>query len=130
MRGYQKNLHYIQDTQPRRAAHLDARNHYPQIKHHTPPPKQGNNKNPPPPTNPGAKGRHPPLNRGRPAGLLSQSPIVCLAVIFDQETNFPEPDQLLVLSSIYAPDPHPLQVRGHPQNRPGIPEPPHDVGRP
>ncbi|MBB3607091.1 hypothetical protein FHT40_006791 [Mycolicibacterium sp. BK556] len=22
---------------------LDARNHYPQIKHHTPPPKQGNN---------------------------------------------------------------------------------------
>jgi hypothetical protein len=25
---------------------LDARNHYPQIKHHTPPPKQGNNKNP------------------------------------------------------------------------------------
>ena len=24
---------------------LDARNHYPQIKHHTPPPKRGNNKN-------------------------------------------------------------------------------------
>jgi hypothetical protein len=29
--------------------YLDARNHYPQIKHHTPPPKQGNNKNPEPP---------------------------------------------------------------------------------
>ncbi len=28
---------------------LDARNHYPQIKHHTPPPKQGNN-TPTPPT--------------------------------------------------------------------------------
>src|ERR1044072_1645360 len=32
----------------------DARNHYPQIKHHTPPPKQGNNNQPP------HQGRHPP----------------------------------------------------------------------
>ena len=31
---------------------LDARNHYPQIKHHTPPPKRGNNT--PTPTNAGA----------------------------------------------------------------------------
>ena len=36
----------------------DARNHYPQIKHHTPPPKQGNNT----------------------SGVLPQSPIVCLAI--------------------------------------------------
>ena len=49
---------------------LDARNHYPQIKHHTPPPKQGNNT----PT---------PSTRSHPrkgTGLLSQGPIVCLAV--------------------------------------------------
>ena len=46
---------------------LDARNHYPQIKHHTPPPKQGNNT---PPT--------PRRGQGK-TGLLSQSPTVCLA---------------------------------------------------
>lgn len=72
---------------------FDARNHYPQIKHHTPPPKQGNNRNPstprPPPTHPTIRmnqekprdlraGTHP--QRGEPAGLLSQSPIVCLMI--------------------------------------------------
>ncbi len=41
----------------------------------------------------------PPPERG--TGLLSQSPIVCLAV----------------LQVCRAPDPHPLQVRGHPTNR-------------
>jgi hypothetical protein len=46
---------------------LDARNHYPQIKHHTPPPKWSNNTPPTP-------------HRGQgTTGLLSQSPIVCLA---------------------------------------------------
>lgn len=30
----------------------DARNHYPRIKHHTPPPKQGSNQNPQPPAPP------------------------------------------------------------------------------
>lgn len=49
MCGYQKNLHYIQEHNPKKAVPLDARNHYPQIKHHTPPPKQGNN-TPTPPT--------------------------------------------------------------------------------
>jgi hypothetical protein len=44
---------------------LDARNHYPQIKHHTPPPKWSNNT---PPT--------PHRGQGK-TGLLSQSPIVC-----------------------------------------------------
>lgn len=39
---YQKNLHYIKDPQQKLCV-FDARNHYPQIKHHTPPPKQGNN---------------------------------------------------------------------------------------
>ena len=63
----------------------DARNHYPQIKHHTPPPKQGNNNQPQI-----ASGRHPtrggnlsPVSHTRDeeiAGLLSQSPIVCLMI--------------------------------------------------
>ena len=50
---------------PHTSHHLDARNHYPQIKHHTPPPKQGNNT---PPTTRSGQGT---------TGLLSQSPIVC-----------------------------------------------------
>src|SRR5690349_22629096 len=43
--GYQKNLHYMLTTHTPHTGCLrsDARNHYPQIKHHTPPPKQGNN---------------------------------------------------------------------------------------
>ncbi len=63
----------------------DARNHYPQIKHHTPPPKQGNNNqtssqeaDPKP-----QESDLPPVSHNRDeeiAGLLSQSPIVCLAI--------------------------------------------------
>ena len=64
---------------------LDARNHYPQIKHHTPPPKQGNNNQPPqhrerPHTR---QVNTPPVSHTRDkevTGLLSQSPIVCLAI--------------------------------------------------
>ena len=78
---------------------LDARNHYPQIKHHTPPPKMEQQQKLPP----NGVSRHKTLTkRTRTAGLLSQSPIVCLAVI-----KF----------VCCAPDPHPLQVRGHPTNR-------------
>jgi hypothetical protein len=59
---------------------LDARNHYPQIKHHTPPPSGATTTNP---------SRSRPTNRGSPpspvshhrdeekAGLLPQGPIVC-----------------------------------------------------
>ena len=47
---------------------LDARNHYPQIKHHTPPPKTGRQHSDP-------TTARPPRQRG--TGLLSQSPIVC-----------------------------------------------------
>ena len=46
---------------------LDARNHYPQIKHHTPPPRWSDNT---PPT--------PHRGQGK-TGLLPQSPIVCPA---------------------------------------------------
>jgi hypothetical protein len=45
---------------------LDARNHYPQLKHHTPPPKQGDN-----------------------TSVLSQSPIVCLAALSDRHQPRP-----------------------------------------
>jgi hypothetical protein len=49
---------------------LDARNHYPQIKHHTPPPKMERQPRP----TPGFPQRDKEI-----AGLLPQSPIVCLA---------------------------------------------------
>ena len=72
----EKKLHHNKPhTRQKKNSHpahmrLDARNHYPQIKHHTPPPKQGNN-TPTPPTR-----SHP--RKG--TGLLSQSPIVCLMI--------------------------------------------------
>jgi hypothetical protein len=74
-------------TNPRKGRHarrtitddLDARNHYPRIKHHTPPPKPvGQQANQPAslradtPTHPTHSG-----TGTRAAGLLSQSPIVC-----------------------------------------------------
>ena len=54
---------------PQRESHVrpDARNHYPQIKHHTPPPRWSDNT---PPT--------PHRGQGK-TGLLPQSPIVCPA---------------------------------------------------
>lgn len=54
---------------------LDARNHYPRIKHHTPHHQRWSDNNPPP------KGRTDHPRKGN-QGLLSQSPIVCLAVNF------------------------------------------------
>jgi hypothetical protein len=53
---------------------LDARNHYPQIKHHTPPPKQGNNKNPHPRKNPRRSRPAHTLQRGRDRGLVVSKP--------------------------------------------------------
>ena len=55
----------------------DARNHYPQIKHHTPPPRWSDIK--PTAPSPGTA-RTPPVSHTRDeevTGLLSQSPIVC-----------------------------------------------------
>ena len=58
---------------------LDARNHYPRIKHHTPHHQRWSDNNPPPP-----RGRNhfrfPHIQGEEVAGLLSQSPIVCLMV--------------------------------------------------
>ena len=67
---------------PRRGKepHLrDARNHYPRIKHHTPHHQRRGDNNPPP-----LQGRNhfrfPHIRGEEAAGLLSQSPIVCLAI--------------------------------------------------
>lgn len=76
---------------------LDARNHYPQIKHHTPPPKQGNNT---PPT--------PHRGQGK-TGLLSQSPIVCLMIRCRHPRR--------TTQVCRAPEPDPLQIQAHPTNR-------------
>jgi hypothetical protein len=94
-----------------RSCVLDARNHYPQIKHHTPPPKRGDNTAPP------GEGRHLrfPTHRGEEiAGLLSQSPIVCLMISRRPSTEL---DPRRAGHVCCAPDPHPLQTRGHPSNR-------------
>ena len=48
--------------------HLDARNHYPILKHHTPPPRWGDST--------------------RPGRVLSQDPTVCLAVRLLLRTQF------------------------------------------
>ena len=64
---------------------LDARNHYPQIKHHTPPPKNEATTTKPPRREPTQhfRSQPPPVSHHQDeevTGLLSQSPIVCLAV--------------------------------------------------
>jgi hypothetical protein len=112
---------------PGRHAHircLDARNHYPQIKHHTPPPKmEQQHANPCRGATPTGDHNHLrfPLRDEEVTGLLSQSPIVCLAV--------PSPVFPHRLSVCRAPEPHPLQA--WPIHRIAqITEPPHDVGGP
>ena len=105
--GHQKNC--TSDTKKPTPPHgrhehircLDARNHYPQIKHHTPPPKME---------------RQPslPTRRPRRTGLLSQSPIVCLAVpspVFDHSK--PVPAHRLSCTRTT-----PTTGAAHPSNRP------------
>jgi hypothetical protein len=82
-----ENNHHTPPTphKEKPAAHgccsLDARNHYPRIKHHTPHHQRWSDNNPPP-----LRGRNhfrfPHKQGEEAAGLLSQSPIVCLAVNF------------------------------------------------
>jgi hypothetical protein len=66
------NKHNTTHQPVRASCSPDARNHYPQIKHHTPPPKTRRQ----PTLSPVSHTRDEEI-----AGLLSQSPIVCLAVI-------------------------------------------------
>ena len=83
---FQKKLHRQPPTNPATTQRrspirtcLDARNHYPQIKHHTPPPKTGRQHA----NLPDQEIAPPPVSHNRDeevTGLLSQSPIVCLAI--------------------------------------------------
>ena len=80
-----KKLHHNKPHDPcatRRPTHasmrLDARNHYPQIKHHTPPPRWSDNT---PPT--------PHRGQGR-TGLLPQDPTVCLAAPIERQSPVDE----------------------------------------
>jgi hypothetical protein len=92
----------------RRPCVLDARNHYPQIKHHTPPPKQGDNQV----LSPVSHTRDEEI-----AGLLPQSPIVCLAI---HHRCLPHR-----LNVCCAPEPPPTTGRVHLTNRPGHRTPTH-----
>jgi len=77
---------------------LDARNHYPQIKHHTPPPKQGNNTPTPP------RGATPtPHNRGQGHGPVVSGPN---SVFGSTRNKSPYPATSLVVH----PPGHPLQI--------------------
>jgi hypothetical protein len=82
---------------------LDARNHYPQIKHHTPPPRWSNNTTPQTST-----------GLGTTAGVVSGPNSVFGRKAVDSTTI-----------CCCAPDPHPLQVKGHPSNRPESGHPTH-----
>ena len=103
----------------RQACVLDARNHYPQIKHHTPPPRWSDNNHPP------KTGGLSPVSHNRDeeiAGLLPQSPIVCLAI---HQPVFPHQHQRLLLHQNHT------HYRCSPSSRfAAITEPPHDVGGP
>lgn len=117
---------------------LDARNHYPQIKHHTPPPRWSDNnthhhRQPPDPKQDQTPiamraGATPPQGDGA-ARLLPQSPTVCLMTP-PTRTTFAQTVFEFALQ-LYAPDHHPLQAtaihrfthgRGTPHNvdRPGF----------
>jgi hypothetical protein len=109
---------------------LDARNHYPQIKHHTPPPKMERQQ---PNFLVGSRPQHckvittpgfPPSGR-RGDGLVVSKP--------NSVSGSPSPENSqripFRLNVCRAPEPHPLQVR--PIHRIAqITEPPHDVGGP
>jgi hypothetical protein len=88
---------------------LDARNHYPQIKHHTPPPKQGDNHT----STPGF-----PHTGRRDSGPVASKPNSVSGSFAHRRSITRNPYRLNVCR---APDPDPLQVRGHPQNRPRSP---------
>ena len=99
---------------------LDARNHYPQIKHHTPPPRWSDNRHPPP----GEAGTHPPQRGGEPAGLLPQDPTVCPAA--------PRPGRKTPTTIVSFVVVHPNPVHYRPWSIQRIAqhtEPPHGCGR-
>ena len=121
-----KNLHYIPDTHPHQGR--TSRCSQPLSTNQTPHPTTKAGRQPKPPPN--GESRHLTPARARSAGLLSQSPIVCLTVsITEDPAEAENPCRLNVcFFKLYAPDPSPLQRTGHPQNRPTRGAP-HDAGR-
>ena len=114
-----QKLHYLhtqKDTNPhkegQRPCVLDARNHYPQIKHHTPPPRWSDNQV----LSPVSHTRDEEI-----AGLLSQSPIACLMINFDR--CFPTDQRLSCTRTT------PTTGVAHPTNRPRRGDPRY-AGRP
>ena len=104
------HIHTPHATNPERPAPpavRDARNHYPQIKHHTPPPKWGDNQVP------RTAVRAPPNLKPGDTGLLSQSPIVCSMIPPPARSLDPRPTE----TACRAPEPNPLQASAHPTNR-------------
>jgi hypothetical protein len=95
---------------------LDARNHYPRIKHHTPPPSGAETNSPPPPRSGMAHPHRFPSRGEAKAGLLPQSPTVCLAA---PKHHGPTPEEagqvrgfrVRSFFKLYAPEPNPLQKR-------------------
>jgi len=78
-KGWVSEKFALHEEEPRPHKHghrhlFDARNHYPQIKHHTPPPKRGNNKNPQPPTNSGGQEPAPTPHQEQARGLVVSKP--------------------------------------------------------
>ena len=105
-------------NQPNHHVRLDARNHYPQIKHHTPPPSRATTKPPKLPSPTGQEPRRPAPTTtkklgGEPAGLLPQDPTVCLVTptpIPAEPAKHPETRDA---SNVYcAPTGIPLQETG------------------
>jgi len=101
-----------QKTHPphRECAHLllDARNHYPQIKHHTPPPKWSDKQTHLP--DPVTRTRpHPPVS---PKGRSGRGPVAS-----KPNSVFSDPSPERDTSLLRAPEPPPTTGAAHPTNR-------------
>jgi len=90
---------------------LDARNHYPQIKHHTPPPKPVRQQQPPPPP---TERRLPPPQRERSERACCLRTQQCVWQFFTP--NASQPDE----RSLYAPT-GPTHYRRRRQSQPPHP---------
>ena len=129
-----KKLHHNKPHDPcatRRPTHasmrLDARNHYPQIKHHTPPPRWSDTRLNPPTAVP--SGRAPP-----PVSLTGRSGSGPVASQPNSVSDGPptpagpeRPTTAEVLEFVIAPDPRPLQA-GAIHRSPSTPNPHTVVG--
>ena len=120
-----ENNHHTPPTPSRErkpAAHgccsLDARNHYPRIKHHTPHHQRRGDNNPPPTggtITPGSPEQQGPKKGPAVTGLLSQSPIVCLMINFSPAGANTNPR--IQGNVCCAPEPAPTTGPAHPSNR-------------